>query len=63
MKKLEKLNANKLANTEQVKGGAGIFVDFSVDVVDGGSVPTTEHRPTKGRFAEHYTCDHAPDTK
>ncbi|HCU44916.1 hypothetical protein MUB18_06560 [Sphingobacterium sp. PCS056] len=59
MKKLEKLNSKKIKQTETIQGGAGIFVDFSLD--DSGSVPTTEHRPTKGKLKEHYSCDHSPD--
>lgn len=61
MKKLEKLKANQLANAEQVKGGAGIYEDFSLELGGGDGVPTTEHRPTKGRFQEHYSCDHTLD--
>ena len=61
MKKLEKLNASKIENTENVKGGAGIFVDFFFDNGGDSSVPTTEHRPTKRCLAEHYTCDHTLD--
>jgi len=61
MKKLEKLNAKKIAQIENILGGKmGFTSDFAIE--DGGGTPTTTHKPTKGKLAEHYTCDHAPDT-
>jgi len=60
MKKLEKLNAKRIAQTEKIQGGACIFVDFSFE--DSNGTPTTTHKPTKGKLAEHYSCDHGSDT-
>lgn len=53
MKKLEKLNSKKINESAQIKGGAGIFIETMTDGQD-----TTTHTPSKGRLAEHYTCDH-----
>ncbi|MEN5233544.1 hypothetical protein [Sphingobacterium faecium] len=62
MKKLEKLNAKRIEQIEQVLGGKLAFTsDFAVADTGAGGVPTTEHRPTKGQLREHYTCDHTPD--
>lgn len=56
MKKLKKLKQNQLTNIQNIKGGAGIFMEFFAE-----DTPTTTHKPTKGALAEHYTCDHGSD--
>lgn len=63
MKKLSKLNAKKIAQIENILGGrlAPYMSDFA-EVEGGNGTPTTTHTPTKGALAEHYKCDHAPDT-
>jgi hypothetical protein len=62
MKKLEKLNVKRIDQIEHVLGGKlALTSDFAVADTGAGGVPTTEHRPTKAQFREHYTCDHTPD--
>jgi len=56
MKKLEKLKQSQLTNTQSIKGGAGIYLEFFAE-----DTPTTTHTPSKGALAEHYSCDHGPD--
>ena len=64
MKTLQKLGSKRISSPASIVGGFGSSQDLSMfaDADDSGkSCPCTTHKPTKGKLAEHYTCDHTTD--
>ncbi|MVZ65233.1 hypothetical protein GQF61_05160 [Sphingobacterium sp. DK4209] len=59
MKSLQNLQANRIQNTENIKGAAGIFIDFSENVLNDNSESTSAHRPTHA--GDKLYCDHFND--